>query len=69
MASHHSPEDDVDRATVLWRAGLSLIDAGKLEWAEDLATTERRYFFERRHFAFVYQFLSESFGGFLDDLF
>jgi hypothetical protein len=34
------PEDDGDRATVLWRAGLSLIDAGKLEWAEDLASTE-----------------------------
>jgi hypothetical protein len=34
------PEDDGDRATVLWRAGLSLIDAGKLEWAENLASTE-----------------------------
>lgn len=34
------PEDDGDRAAVLWSAGLSLIDAGKLEWAENLVPTE-----------------------------
>jgi hypothetical protein len=34
------PEDDGDRATVLWGAGLSLVDAGKLEWAENLAATD-----------------------------
>ena len=35
------PEDDGDRATVLWSAGLSLVGAGKLEWAESLATTTK----------------------------
>lgn len=34
------PQEDGDRATLLWRAGLSLIEAGKLEWAENLASTE-----------------------------
>jgi len=34
------PEDDGDRASVLWSAGLSLVSAGKLEWAENLASTE-----------------------------
>ncbi len=28
-----------DRASVLWSAGLSLVGAGKLEWAEDLVST------------------------------
>jgi len=35
------PEDDGDRATVLWSAGLSLVGAGKLEWAETLASTTK----------------------------
>ncbi len=35
------PEDDGDRATVLWSAGLSLVGEGKLEWAESLATTTK----------------------------
>jgi hypothetical protein len=33
------PDDDDDRATLLWGIGLSLVNAGKLEWAEDLAST------------------------------
>ena len=32
------PEDDGDRATVLWAAGLSMVSAGKIEWAESLAS-------------------------------
>lgn len=35
------PEEDGDRATVLWSAGLSLVDGGKLEWAETLASTTK----------------------------
>lgn len=35
------PEDDGDRATVLWSVGLSLVRAGELEWAESLASTAK----------------------------
>lgn len=34
------PEDDGERVSVLWRAGLSLVDAGKLDWAEALVVTD-----------------------------
>jgi len=35
------PETNGDRATVLWQAGLSLVRAGKLDWAERLASTNK----------------------------
>jgi tetratricopeptide (TPR) repeat protein len=34
---HLVPEQDGDRASIVWSAGLTLVDAGELDWAEKLA--------------------------------